>query len=247
MLTDLRTERSEACLSDLRFDEWHAGELEPDAEKLASEHVAGCERCRRRQALLDAERARFLELSVQAPVPKPITAPRGRGLKIRTFAGAALSAAALVALFVAFSPGTREEGDRVKGAQRLGFFVRRGADTVEGMPGQRVLPGDQLRFVVTTREVAYVAVLSRDGAGKASVYFPIAGSSAPKLDAALTRPLEGAIELDATLGQERIWGVFCRESFELEPLRRALEEQAELRAPAGCAVDELALTKVSQP
>jgi hypothetical protein len=247
MLTDLRTERSEACLSDLGFDEWHAGELDPDTENRASEHVTSCERCRIRKARLDAQRAQFIERSPSAPARKENVAPRRLGVVIRAFAGAALSAAALVALFIAFSPGSREQGDRVKGSHRLGFFVRRGEDTLEGMPGQRVFPGDQLRFVVTMREAAHVAVLSRDGAGKASVYFPTTGTHAQRLAESAARPLDGAIELDDTLGRERILGVFCPESFELEPLRRALEAQAELRPPAGCALDELDVTKAGQP
>src|SRR5687768_7852877 len=100
MLTDLRTERSEACLSDFRFDEWHAGELDSDAENRAREHVAGCERCHVRKARLDAERASFLEGSPSAPARKRNVMPRGRSAVVRAFAGAALSAAALVALFI---------------------------------------------------------------------------------------------------------------------------------------------------
>jgi len=261
MLTDLRREHGEACLSDLRFDEWQAGELDADDELRAAAHVDGCERCRRRKAELDADRERFLASSPVPPVRatevKSAKAPRKtRVIPLRAWAGVALSAAALVALFVALSPGSRggseigggeAVGDRVKGSHRLGFFVKRGSETFEGLSGQRVLPGDQLRFVVTLRAPAHVAVLSRDGAGQASVYFPAGGTSAPRFDAAGGRGLDGAVELDETLGRERLWGVFCAESFEVGPLREALSASGELTPPPGCTLDEIELIKVASP
>lgn len=262
MLTDLRRERGEACVSDLRFDEWHAGELDAEAESAASAHVDGCALCRRRKTELDADRERFLELSpslplrTTAPVDAAPAPRKARVIPLRVWGGAALSAAAMLALFVALSPGSREGshtdatealGDRVKGSHRLGFFVKRGSETFEGLSGQRVLPGDQLRFVVTLRAPAHVAVLSRDGAGHASVYFPAGEAKAPRLEAKAEQALAGAVELDATLGRERIWGVFCAAAFEVEPLRAALSAGAELTPPPGCAVDELELTKAATP
>jgi hypothetical protein len=257
VLTDLRRERGEACLSDLRFDEWHAGELDAEGESAAGAHVESCERCRRRKAELDADRQQFLSLSPSPPVrpdttAEPATLPqKARVISLRVLGGAALSVAAMLALFVALAPGshdggeTQTVGDRVKGSHRLGFFVKRGGETFEGLSGQRVLPGDQLRFVVTLREPAHLAVLSRDGAGNASVYFPAHGGRAPRLDVASERALDGAVELDGTLGRERIWGVFCAEAFEVEPLRAALETSGALAPPSGCTLDELELTKAA--
>lgn len=260
MLTDLRRERGEACLSDLGFDEWHAGELDAERESAADAHLGVCERCRKRKAELDADRERFFAFSPAPPTRAAVdsmrASRRARVIPLRAWGGAALSAAALVALFVALTPGPRSGrdasegetiGDRVKGSHRLGFFVKRGSETLEGLPGQRVVPGDQLRFVVTLRAPAHVAVLSLDGAGHASVYFPAEGGSAPRLDPAPERALEGAVELDATLGRERLWGVFCADSFAVEPLRTALETRGELRPPPGCTLDEIELTKVASP
>ncbi len=244
MTAEIARPRSERCLSDLTFDEWFAGELDPERVRVAEAHLGECGPCRDRRAELERERARFLERSPALPVRRP--------RRHRTaWLGAAVAAAAGMSLLVSTwrgpgGPGADQDtpGTRAKGPRRLSFFVKRGEKVTEGSSGQQVEPGDQLRFVVSAARPSHVAILSLDGAGKASIYYPSGLEASRRLEAQVAHPLEDAIELDAVLGPERIFGVFCGGAFELEPLRRKLEAERTLVAPAGCAVDELELHKV---
>ena len=149
--------------------------------------------------------------------------------------------AAAVLLVVRLNPaeGTRTKGTSVK----LGFYVKHGEHVRLGGPGERVSPGDALRFVYTTQNARHLAILSVDGARRASIYYPSGTTSAP-VAAGDDIALPMSTVLDDTLGDETIFGVFCAESFAVEPLRAALEASPD-QAPAlaGCVVEELTLRK----
>ena len=111
------------------------------------------------------------------------------------------------------------------------FFAHAGRRLVE-IAG--VAPGDAVRFTVTTPAKAYVAVLSLDPEGRASVYFPL-GSRAEAVAAGAELTLPLGTRLDGTLGEERIVGLFCSSPVELEPVRLQLEH-GESIASEGCQV-----------
>jgi hypothetical protein len=212
-----------ACLSDLRLDELLADELPVDAAAAAGEHLGDCRRCRDRKRELAAERARF-----RAAMP-PLRRRRSRSVAL---AGGALAAAAVVALVV--RGGNTGDGIRSKGGAHLGVVVVRGATMQRGGPGELTRPGDTLSYVVTTPEPAYVAVASRDGAGRITIYVPFEYVAAGR-----DIQLSVATVLDATLGRERLVAVFCP-----EPIAAALLHDAVDRDPPGCTVDRLAIEKV---
>lgn len=238
--------RDEGCLSDLVFDEWHAGELPTERVREAESHLAGCAACSIRRAQLTHERAEFLERRPKLP------AQRGRSFR-GAWLGGGLAAAAAVALLVSGLRGpsgvgeVSDSGTRVKGSPRLSFFVKRGGAVLEGAPGQQVQPGDRLRFVLTSERPSHVAILSLDGAGAASVYYPSRMNESRPFEALRGHALDEAVELDAVLGPERIYAVFCERAFQLEPLRLRLEAEHELVTPSGCSVDLLELVKVPTP
>ena len=88
---------------------------------------------------------------------------------------------------------------------------------------------------MTTPRPAFVAVLSLDPSGRASVYFPD-GPRAVRVEPGVDVALPLATRLDGTVGEERVLGIFCDRPVELEPLRAALERRPEPAAPAGCEV-----------
>ncbi|MFT3916642.1 MAG: DUF4384 domain-containing protein [Anaeromyxobacteraceae bacterium] len=219
-----------ACHSALHLDRWLAGALPaPEAAALAA-HVEGCARCGDAVAELRAARADPLPplrapAAVAGPAPAP---PRRRGALVPA-AAAALAAAAAVLLVVGPGPVERTKG----GAVALGMWVQHGGEVRRAGPGEAVAPGDAVRFSVTTPWPAYVAVLSVDAAGRASVYYPdgaTAAPVAPGTDVAL--PL--ATRLDGTAGPERIVGLFCERAIALEPVRAGLEQGDAGAVPAGC-------------
>lgn len=226
--------RADSCLSDLRLDELLAGELEQQQRQPATAHLGGCPACSDRLAELERDRDDYRARSVARP-GRPLRRSLGVGVGIAT---AAACAAILLLGIRPQTPTTRS-----KGSARLGFFITHGDQVRPGGPGEKVQPGDMLSFTLSTDTRVYVAVLSRDGAGRASVYFPagpITEATGPGRDVLL--PL--ATVLDGTLGAERLYGLVCDRPVALEPLRRALAGSSTLPVPPGCTVDETALEKV---
>jgi hypothetical protein len=122
----------------------------------------------------------------------------------------------------------------------LGFYVTDRGATRAGGPGETVRVGDTLTFTASSPRTVYVAVLSRDGAGRASVYHPMAA-----VDAGPAAVLPVATVLDATTGAEHIYGVFCDAAIEIEPLRAALAVRAELPPlPGGCSAETFTIEKL---
>jgi len=162
---------------------------------------------------------------------------------------AGLAAAAGFA-FLLSSPGGPGENagitTRVKGSARIGFFVKHGDELRRGSDGQVVHPGDQLRFTVTSKTARHFAILSLDGASVASVYYPSDTTSAP-IAPGRDHALSSSVLLDETLGEEKIWGIFCDAPFALEPLRSELEQRGKLPALPGCSIDELSVVKEAAP
>jgi hypothetical protein len=243
-----RRTRSDECITDLAFDHLIANELAPDARAGLEQHLASCQRCQARRAELEQEASTFLASA-------PTFTPRARPAKVSELrprrvvpmiaAGLAIAASALLVL--------RPSDDaldttRSKGSARLGFFIKRGEQVIEGHDGARVRPGDVLRFTYTTQQPSHVAVLSVDGAGVASVYFP-EGAATRELPAGRAEPLPDAIELDATLGQESLFGLFCSGPLELQALRRQLEKAGPraFSPPEHCQAQRLTIVKERAP
>jgi hypothetical protein len=257
MLNNLRRSLPEDCLSDLAFDQWRAGEFDAVREEQAYRHLASCSRCTQRREALIEEAQGFLAQYPRLPLAaghlnptrtRRSLAARGRGSRARAYAlvAASLALAAGVLLFIGARRGA--EGDpwsattRPKGGARLGFYVKRAERVFRGSDGERLRQGDQLRFVVTNAALRHVAILSRDGAGVASIYYPPEPRSRALAEDTETA-LDAAVKLDATPGQERVFGIFCAAEFELEPLRRTLEKNGRLPSIPGCTIDELNLQK----
>ena len=240
-MTELPTrKRPDGCISDLRFDHWLAGELDGAQVSELEGHVSSCARCAGRKRELEQQQAEFL---AAAPALRS-----GRGTVTRTrrtwlapaAGGLALAAAVLLAVL---PKGSEAPGTRRKGGERIGFFVKRGELVARGQSGERVRPGDSLRFTYSSSEPRYLAILSLDGAQHASVYFP-EGARAQQLPAGADSALPSSVELDDVLGTERIMGLFCEAAIELEPVRaRLAREGAGFVTPAGCLKHELTIVK----
>lgn len=247
--------RGEHCPSDLSLDRGLAGELGPAEAQGWDDHVASCASCQsRRAALLEARRrfAReappFAALAARAasqsgPVPRSGFVPRSRRSPPSAWlaAGCGLAAAALIALAVGApwqtpSDGTGMFGTRTKGGPAsLGWVVRRGERVFTGRPEQRLRPGDAVRFTVTAREPVFAAVIGLDASGTASVYFPETAELA-RVDAGSDQPLPAAIELDATPGDERVYGVFCESALPTARVTEAIERSPDAPVlPPGCS------------
>jgi hypothetical protein len=247
--------RPPECLSDLVLDQWRAGEIE-DAARLAEleAHVVGCERCRARKDAFDRDAESYLSHHpVFLPREKARSQPKSSrsARRLQIFAGASALAAAAALALVLRAPqggpfGGDESGTRIKGGSRVAFFVKRGDRVVAGGPGERLQPGDQLRFTATLERPKHLAIFSRDARGVASVYYP-AGAVTKALPAGADVALETSVELDDALGEERVFAVFCDSAIAVEDLRTSLERTGDVQAGSGCTVDRSTFVKEPKP
>jgi len=175
-------------------------------ERAAAEgHLAECARCRDDLEALREARARFDRDILPRTLPRVLRAQRRRRLRIRAaiLAGPLLAAAAALLLFW---PG-RPEGILIKGGGvGLRGFARRGDHVFAVADGTRLQAGDDLRFVVEPGGHRYALVVSVDGAGHASVYFPYGGAASALLGR--DKELPGSIHLDDAPGPERVFALF---------------------------------------
>jgi len=233
-----------ACNSAYRLDRWRLGELDPAESAELRSHLDGCGRCQGAlAALAEAEAAH------RASAP-PLRLLHGAGrVRRRTGAlrwalpGAALAIAATV--LVVLMP---QEGVRTKGSPaELGMYVQHAGQVRRAARGEVVQPGDSLRFSYSIPRPSYLTVLSIDGAGVASVYFPEGGWAA-RVDAARDAPLPLGTRLDGVLGEEQVVALFCDQAQAVEPLRRAVQAAAPgLPTVPGCQEATFRFTKRAGP
>ena len=253
MFDAMRVGRTEACVSDLELDAWLADELGVRERHALSAHVAGCRRCRTRKADLASDRERFAR--GELAVPSFLDAPERSGVSsivwpwwkkpsVQWLSGTFAVAAALLSLLAAPQQWSQAapSGVRSKGRDYVSFYVLRGGEVHRGQARERVRRGDRLRFAYTTGGPRYLAILSLDGARKASVYFP-ATAQAAQIAPGVEVALPSAVELDAVQGEERIVALFCDRALSIDPLRAELEREQIMRAPSGCTLDQLVLFK----
>jgi hypothetical protein len=223
-----------ACLSALHLDRFLMGDLsDPEAERVRA-HLAACSRCTAAVGGLRTAREQPLPpLRLLRLAPPPA---RPRLWRRAVAAGLGLAAAASAVLVL------RPTVERLKGSGfALRMYVEHQGQVRPAGPGERVAAGDALRFAVTAPSKAYVAVLSLDPAGRGSVYFPL-GARAEPVEAGGEVALPLGTRLDATVGEERIVGLFCSSPVELEPLRVQLE-RGDASVPSGCQVTRWSFVK----
>lgn len=242
----MQLDRAEGCVTDLTFDRWASGELSAPAREHTQAHVSTCARCRERRAALEAERAAFFAAAPSFNEHAARFAGKRQRGQARwgryAIAGGvlALAAAALLAYIPRAAPGTRQ-----KGGPSLGYFVKRGPQVLRADAGTGLHPGDLVRFTYNSKEPRYLALLSRDAQG-ANVYYP-AGPRAQRVQSDKDVGLDFSVELDDTLGDEHVYGLFCRDVFEIAPVLRALRESGHVSAPDTCQLVSLTLHKVPAP
>jgi hypothetical protein len=250
-MSPLRRSRGAECLSDLLLDRLVAGEIADPAE--AQTHLASCPRCAERKAELDRVRAEVSE----RPVPRALARafagkPRRRLRPWQPALAAGLAAAAATVILLRPAPapppprspeytGTRAKG----GGAHFQLYVRHGDTTRAALSGEVVAPGDTLQLSCSSPEPGFVAVLSRDGAGTVSVYVPGEPDARALVPIAAGHdvPLPASTVLDATLGQETLYALFCPERLALAPLVDELRRTGTLDAPTGCRLEPIRLDK----
>lgn len=228
----VRSRRSEDCLSDLQLDAILAGEGGAAAVQAADVHAATCERCLERFTSVRREREEFLAKD------RPARSPR----RVWIATGAVVLALAATLLLWMRRPVDADVTDRMKGSSTFGFYVKHEESVVRGVDTQIVHPGDQLRFVVKSPKKS-VAILSVDGAGMVNVYFPDEPRTA-SVDALQETALDRSTQLDAVLGPETLYAIFCDAPTDLHDVQERLRREPQaVPTLSGCEVRTLTLQK----
>lgn len=243
-----RPRRGEHCPSALRLDQWLAGELSAEDGARVEAHVAGCAPCQSEREQRLETRNRF---TLEAP-PFAALASSAQRRREPWIATAAMLAAAAALLLVLNAPWRVEPagsdsavlGTRAKGSvASFGWVVRRGEHVFAPGPDERLRAGDALRFTVSAREPVFVAILGLDSAGRLSVYHPDTVQLL-ELGPGQDQPLPAAIALDATPGDEHMYGIFCRRAFAVATLQEAIRSVPDAPAlPEGCQYERHLLRK----
>lgn len=227
-MTGFRRKRAEGCLSDLALDRLVGDEMN-DAERVAAAmHLGECLVCRGRKMAISSMAAEALP-ALERPASNVV--PLFSKMWFVPMVAACVAAAGML---VAFRP---VDTTRTKGGESLGFFVKHKDKVRRGAPGETVHPGDQLRFVSSTTEPRFVAVLAVDERQKTSVYYPETEKAAPQ-PAGRDVPLPVATQLDDVLGAETIIGVFCETPVAVKRLT-----DLESGPPTGCTVDRFHIVR----
>lgn len=208
-------------LPDALLERYLAGDLTGESLAKVERAIAESPSERARVEELRADSAAFLIRHPPGPLAAKLEKPKRRWM---LWVPLATAAAALLIFFV--RPPVEPERS-VKGSVVLTVFRQRGDAPVEQLEnGATVRPGDHVRFSITAPADGFVAVISRDGAGKVSTYHPF-GSAQAAPHKAKEPLLQSAIALDDVRGKERVWAVFSEKPFELAPLLQQIERGEE--------------------
>jgi hypothetical protein len=216
-MSDAPSTRQDHCPTDFGLERLRQGELPGDSG--LGLHARGCAACG----------ARLIELAAAPPAldlgetwrrgrsPWPVRRP------YRWWLGAVALAATLAVLWFR-APDTRTKG----GAWSLSLVARTSDGKVSRIaPGAALRPGDRLRFEIATRwRDGHAVLVGLDSRGAVSPLVPPAGD-AVAVPAGRRVLLDGAVELDDTMGAEQILLVGCRRQTSvasvLDAARAALE------------------------
>ena len=105
--------------------------------------------------------------------------------------------------------------------------------------GDTVTAGARIRFEAQGNKPGYIAVVGIDGAKATTVYYPYNADRATAIST--QRLLPGAIELDATPGDETFYALFSAQPFAIDSVLPAVKGAGSL--PAGIAMSRVVLHK----
>jgi hypothetical protein len=204
------------------LERYLAGDLKPAQKTELEARIAADPSEQRRLEAVRADHAAYL---IKHP-PGPTVARLSARPRIAWWAWvlAPLTAAAAALFFVIQRPLQQEDELGLKGALAVSVYRQTDSGPSERIdPGSTVNAGDRIRFEVRAGRDGWVAVLSRDGAGHVTVYYPYQGAAAARYSAA-DALLPGAIGLDETQGPEEIWVLFSPRPFGLASYVELLEK-----------------------
>jgi hypothetical protein len=153
----------------------------------------------------------------------------------RWLAAALLGITAVLAVYLPKRPGPDQPSVAIVGGPSLRVVARRGGRSFRVADGDKLAPGDELRFSVTPMGLVYLLVVSIGADGQTHVYFPSHGSASAKIDPRRPSELSEPVVVDGAPGPERVFALLSQKPLGawmvLEALRQlGAEGQKTIRA-----------------
>ena len=201
--------------SHLALDRYATGELTPDEaaaveaslDDAARAHLAAVERTRAELPPLDvAQLRRRADVEAAAPTPEAANNPRWMGPLALVFAAA-------VALVIGVPRLTRNDPPDVlfRGGEQVTVYEVHGDARAPYEPGRALGEGDVVGFGITGAGHDTVVLVSIDGTGQLTWFFPeAAGGTAVPLETDGLVALPDSVTLDGAPGPEVFVAVFDR-------------------------------------
>ncbi|MDX2011615.1 MAG: hypothetical protein SFW67_15550 [Myxococcaceae bacterium] len=184
----------------------------------AKAHLDDCGFCKQRWLELNEDSQKFKQYVFARTLPQ--VEARLQSAKVGFFErfklqfvlpALGVATAAALALTFAAGPGTQTEDDEyvgIKGDASFELVAQREAGQAFPVKaGTALKPKDKVRFVVTPGAAKFVLVGSVDGAGSFSVYHPFGAGQSEPVSGAARLELSSTVELDETVGAERVYVV----------------------------------------
>ncbi len=206
---------ADRAYTDLELERSLAGELDLDLERRAT----AADRARLDQ--LRTHHAAFLDgvdldaevTAIRRRATPQVTASRRLGWPRWLVSGGALALAAAAVIVLVGRIRSPDDDVRTKGDVSLIVHLARGSGTTRVTSGDVAAAGDRLRFEIAAPGPGYVAIVGIDATGTTSVYYPSSADRPAAIDPRVEPLLPGAIELDATPGDETFYALFAVQPF----------------------------------
>lgn len=233
----------------------HTGELPGEVDPLTA---AAFEEARVQVAPLDLVvlRARAVRVAeeearsaARASAEAAAAVPWTQRLKAWWVAGAVLPVLAAALLVVQLptgeGPSDRLKGPAGAGSVHLDFLLLQDGEVIHGSPEVLARPGDRIQFRYEARGFEDLVLLSIDGAGTLTVFWPEAGDEPEAVEPRGEQLLEGSVILDDAPGPEAFLAVFGTDSVaEAEELAAGAWDREGLRGLEALARDDEAVDLV---
>lgn len=196
------------------LDDAEARDLEARLDDRARAHIAAVEAARSEIPPVDVAALRARAAAQPGPVLAPAPAQPAPANNTRSWRWAGptlLSLAAAALLWLGVGRGVGPEPEILiprAGGSALIVHQAHGGRLAAYAPGTPVGEGDVLGFQVNATGHDGVVLLSVDGTGTVSVFFPASGPDALPLQGEGIVPLEGTVTLDGAPGPEIFLAVF---------------------------------------
>ncbi len=229
--------------------------LSAPEQKSAEAHLESCAECKQRWAELTEDSQKFTQFVFPRTVEKveARVAPQSIFERFRlAIALPVLGAVAAVIVGVVLtrqtvSTGADEGYIGIKGAgpSLEVFALREGDHLFKVKEGTALKAGDKIRFIVAPGSAKYLLIGSRDPNGAFSVYHPFGAQQSEPIDPQGPRRLEvpGSVELDDSVGQERLYAVFSEAPVTAEQLKQAIPADGQMPQLPGAKVLSWAFVK----